>query len=144
MMITQEQKSKLEERLCEKWLIPEELFGEAGGGVIYDFEANNYTFFLDNIKSLNQLLEGLQHLSPLVDDALSIAEKMKEKDFMKFKKDLQYERKMEDSRLPNKYHPLIIPQRFVLAIFSAEKYEVPLGTALIQMMKSEINAGISK
>ena len=143
MIITQEQKSKLEEKLCEEWVLPIELFGDMGAD-IYNFEVDNYTFFLDNVKSLNQLLEGLQDLSPLADDALNIVEKMKEQDFLIFKEALQYERKMEDSRLPNKYHPLVIPQKFILATLLAKEYEVPLGAALIRMMEVEINCEVSK
>ncbi len=143
MIITQEQKSKLEERLYEEWVLPTELFGDMGVD-IYNFEVDNYTFFLDNVKSLNQLVEGLQNLSPLADDALSIAKKMKEQDFLIFKKVLQYERKMEDSRLPNKYLSLVIPQKFILANPLAEEYKVPLGAALIRMIELEINGGVLK
>jgi len=143
MIIIQEQKSKLEEKLCEGWSLPTELFGDMGAD-IYNFEVDNYTFFLDNVKSLNQLVEGLQNLSPLADDALSIAKKMKEQDFLIFKKVLQYERKMEDSRLPNKYLSLVIPQKFILANSLAEEYKVPLGAALIRVIELEINGGVLK
>jgi len=140
MKVTQEQKSKLEKKLNGYWWgLPKELFSGDGGVDMNDFELCNYRFFLNNVKSVNQLLEGLQHLSPLADDALAVAEKMKEQDFLSFKKVLQYERKMKDSKLPNEYTPLVIPQRFIQAGLLSEKFGVSLGTALIRMMESEIN-----
>jgi len=140
MKVTQEQKSKLEKKLNEYWWdLPKELFGGDTGVDMHDFELYNYKFFLDDVKSVNQLLEGLQHLSPLADDTLAVAEKMKEQDFLRFKEALQYERKMKDSKLPNEYTPLVIPQRFIQAGLLSKKFEVSLGTALIRIMELEIN-----
>ena len=145
MIITQEQKSKLEKKLNEYWWgLPKELFGGDAGVDMHDFELYNYRFFLDDVKSVNQLLEGLQHLSPLADDALVVVEKMKEQDFLIFREALQYERKMKDSKLPNEYTPLVIPQRFIQAGLLSEKFGVSLGTALIRIMESEINGGCIK
>lgn len=145
MKETQEQKSKLEKKLNEDWwILPKGLFGEDVEVDMDDFELCNYKFFLDNVKSVSQLLEGLQHLSPLADDALAVVEKMKRRDFIEFKKALQYERKMKDSKLPEEYTPLVIPQKFIRASLLSEKFEVPLGTALIRMMELEIDGGYIK
>ena len=145
MEVTQDQKSKLEKKVNEDWWsLPKELFGGDVGPDMLDFEIYNYTFFLDNVKSVSQLVEGLQDLSPLADDALAVAEKMKEQDFLRFEGALQYERKMKDGKLPKEYAPLVIPQRFIQAGLLSEKFEVPLGTALIRMIESEIDGGYVK
>ncbi len=142
MKLTTEQKSKLEEKLSERFALPKELFGENVGIDMNDFDMHGYIYFLDNVKSLVNLREGLEHLSPLADDALAIAEKMSERDFLRFKKALVHERKAYESdlyysRMPRKYQPIVIPQRFFYAIMMAEEFKTPLGVVLIRIAELE-------
>jgi len=114
------------------WILSERLFG--GMTEINDFEASHYNYFLDHVSSLNELITGLQELSPLADNALSIAENMNEREFQRFKSALKKERNREfTSALPKKFGPLLLPNNFISATMLAEKYEVALGVALIQL-----------
>lgn len=130
----------LQKRIGE-WELSYRLFGNIGYN-IYDFEMGNYVYFLDNIKSLADLIEGLFVLSPLADDALEVAEQMNENDFYDFKIALARERGIcqrggeIDSIFPTRYMPLLIPEQFVLGNSLADKFEVSLGTALIRVIES--------
>ncbi len=126
----------LREKLDNEWELSSELFGDVGGD-IHDFESYNYVYFLDNVKSLNDLIEGLRQLSPLADDALKVAESMSDKNFHKFKKSLPEERCGERSVMPKKYDALLVPKRFITVLPIAEKFLVSLGTALIRMIEFE-------
>lgn len=133
----------LQERIgaeLDKWQVSDRLFGDPGCD-IHDFEMGNYLYFLDNVKSLADLIEGLFVLSPLADDALEVAEQMNESDFYDFKIALAHERGIcqrgeMDSIFPARYMPLLIPKQFVWGNFLADKFEVPLGTALIRIIES--------
>lgn len=120
------------------WLLrlDPKLFGDIGAD-IYDFEETNWKFFLDNVGSLEDLLKGLHQLTPWVDDALGIAEHMNVQDFRKFKKALAKER-LGEKRMPRKYHALIIPEKFILGSILAEKFEVSLGTAMVQLTEPQV------
>jgi len=120
-----------------EWFLSKDLFGNNMIDV-YDFEPANYNYFLDRVTSLADLIKGLQELSPLADDALSAAEKMNERDFQLFKASLTKERTHEiGSAFPKRFYPLIMPKKFISATIIAEKYEVCLGVALIQLAKIE-------
>lgn len=121
----------------EYWILPERLF-DSGMIDINDFEEHNYNYFLDHVFSLDELLTGLLQLSPFANDALSVAEKMNEQDFRRFKSALAKERSCESkSVFPGKFRSLILPKSFIQATIMAERYEVPLGVALIQL--AELN-----
>jgi|SRR3990170_8215937 len=140
MAATREQKAKLLEKLTreDNWhFLPRELFGEPL--FLYDLEPKHYNYFLDNVETIYKLREGLHLLSPLADDALAIAEKMSGEDFSVFKLALAYERKREDSRMPREYLSLLAPPTFIPAILAADKFQVSLGTSLIQLMMLEDN-----
>lgn len=127
------------ERVLEEgkgWGLSPDLFGEVGPGQIdiYAFRADHWVFFLNNVNSLENLLEGLRQLSPLVDDALEVAEQMGDRDFRKFKKALVKERRGEKA-MPGKYDALLIPEGFLLGALVADKFEVPLGAALIRLRR---------
>lgn len=129
----------LQKRIGE-WELSYRLFGNIGYN-IYDFEMGNYVYFLDNVKSLADLIEGFIQLSPLANDALEVAEQMNENDFYDFKIDLAHERSIcqryeMDSIFPARYIPLLIPEQFVLGSLLADKFIVPLGTALIRIIES--------
>ena len=134
------------------WSVSRDLFGDDPGSDIHDFQSDSYKYFLDNVKSLTDLVEGLRQLSPFADDALAVAEKMNEKDFTKFKQALSGERRaLSDSheeqlplflklepltlapKMPRKYFALLIPKQFIIAELAAEKFNVCLGVALIQI-----------
>lgn len=138
-------KGKLEDKLMEgRWELSSCLFCDKGAD-IYDFEIFNYNYLLDNSKTLKDLLAGLVELSPLADDALEIAKYMTSKDFYDFKLALIYERKLckgeenGESLISEKYSVLLIPRLFMYAFFIAEKFEVPLGAALICIIRGENN-----
>lgn len=125
---------KLEERLQDRWTLPHELFGDIGSD-IHDFELHNYTYFLDNVISRENLVMGLQELSPLADDALRVAERMTDGDFRRFKTALQVERRQENTVMPEKYFSLLIPKIFITAMQIAERFQVPLGAAAIRVIE---------
>jgi len=140
MRSTLDDRSKLNQKLrgvknYSSWNLSRDLFGDVGAD-INDFEAYNYIYFLDNVKSIEDLLEGLCQLSPLADDALEVAEHMDQQDFYEFKLALAYERR-QDSKLPNKYSALVIPNWFIYAIPVTDKCKIPLGAALIRVIESE-------
>ncbi|MFH1582182.1 MAG: hypothetical protein ABIA08_00230 [bacterium] len=128
----------LSERENEAWFLSEKLFGDTGAD-IYDFEANNYVYFLDNVSSHDELVEGLRQLSPLIDDVLSIAEGINEQEFRRFKRLLVKERRGEYSNMPKKFRTLIMPAQFIPATLLANRFEVPLGTALVRLIELEEN-----
>jgi len=148
MKPTLEERSKVASKLAEipeegccPWSLSYDLFGDFGID-IYDFNMNDYNFFLDNVSSLEDLLKGLEQLSPLADDALEIAKQMANPDFYKFKKALQYERqhyKRQEkvSKMPSRYYALLIPNWFVYALPIADKCKIPLGGALIRCIESD-------
>src|SRR3989344_5948621 len=149
------QRTTFEEREAEgfgQWSVSRDLFGDDAWSDIHDFQSDSYKYFLDNVKSFTDLVEGLRQLSQFADDALAVAEKMSEKDFRKFKRALPGERralsdsyeeqlqlyqKLEPPKIPRKYFALLIPKQFITAGFVADKFEVCLGAALIQIMKYE-------
>ena len=123
------------------WTLSRALFGDVGAD-IYDFEMFNYVYLLDHATSREALVNGLRELSPLADDALDIAEQMTEGDFYDFKIALAHERGISargdgESKMPDKYYALILPERLITAIGLAQKAEVPLGAAIIRMMEFE-------
>ncbi len=129
--------SKLRAKLRKSYDWPSrELFGNRGCD-INDFELFNYTYFLDNVKSLEDLLKGLEELSPFADDALEVAELMTERDFCDFKLALVHERKREESYMPERFFCLLIPDRIFAAQPIAEMFKVPLGAALIRIVEIE-------
>jgi hypothetical protein len=134
LRMTLEERWRKELEDCERWVPSSNLFGDTGSD-IRDFEIYNWLYFLDNVNSLEDLLEGLYQLSPLADDALEVAEQMSKQDFRKFKKALAKEREGENRTEPRKYQPLLIPKRFTLGALVAEKFEVSLGMAVIQLME---------
>ena len=136
------EKSLLIQKLRSHWDLPTDLFGKTtfgnGGCEIIDFEPEDYVYFLDNVKNLENMIEGFRCLSPLADDALKVAESMGKSEFNKFKKLLSYERHKEETRtLSKKYLPLVIPKRFFDAYVLSEEYQVSLGIALIRLAELE-------
>lgn len=119
------------------WKVSKELFGNVGID-IYDFEMSNYIFFLDNVATLEDLIRGLQELSPLVDDALAIAKKMNEKDFYRFRKALPRERASAlidgQSHMSNKFQGLLLPQLILSSMFLVEEFQVALGVMMITIL----------
>ena len=140
--MNEHEKSLLIQKLKGPWYLPTNLFCKSsfreGGCEIIDFESEDYVYFLDNVKTLEEIIEGFHCLSPLADDALRVAESMSHKDFIKFKKALSYERRQEEnSKMPKKYQTIVIPDRFVNAALITEEYQVSLGTALIRLAELE-------
>ena len=143
MKSTPYERSKLEQRLTGAEDDPglttsRDLFGYFGAD-IYDFEIYNYNYFLDNARSLDHLLDGLRQLSPFADDALALAEHMGDLDFCDFKLALAYERHHGDSKMPDRYLPLVIPKWFIPGVLLAEACLVPLGAALVRLIEFEEN-----
>lgn len=123
----------------ENWslrTLSKELFGNTGCD-IYDFLIENYTYFLDNVTCCEDLVEGLKQLSPFADDALLIAQGMSKQKFNKFKHTLIKERRGEESNASKNFRIITMPKRFLPATLLADKFQVPLGTALIQLLETE-------
>ena len=142
MDIDNDVKVKLKVRMSENgwhWKLSGRLFGDIGCD-IGDFEIFNYTYLLDNSRTREDLIAGLREISPLADDALAIAEQMSDQNFCDFKLALIQERKIawqeEDggSVMPEMYSTLLIPKLFICAFFIADKFQVPLGAALIRII----------
>lgn len=142
MKLTEQQIKKLEEKL-ESWSLSKELFGNVID--MNDFESDNYKYFLDNVKSRQDLVRGLNELSPFADDSLLVAQKMSERDFRKFKNTINYGSQNEygESEVPKKYYSLAIPQRFFEAVILEEKFRVSLGVILIRMAELEKKEAIA-
>lgn len=140
------QRPTLEERLeAYPWELSE-LFGDMMD--INDFESHHYVHFLNKVKSVEDLREGLYQLSPLANDALEIAERMTKKGFASFKRTLLSARiESGENQLPlfgearkrdiSKYAALLVPRGFILASEIADKFHVSLGVALIRIMETE-------
>ncbi len=138
-------KTTLAERLdvdvdYSDWELSEALFGDAGGN-FYDFEAFNYTYFIDHVRTQEELIHGLGELSPMADDALDLSMGLTEQEFRDFKIALAHERRVAhedgDSTFPRQYDELLLPQRFIEALIIVEKFEMPLGAALIRLLQHE-------
>lgn len=130
---------RVTERIYEgrSWKPSPELFGEYVCDM-YDFDTHNYIHLIDNSRTRIDLVKGLRELSPLADDALEVAELMDDKNFYEFKIALAYERtQVLDSKMPDRYLPLVLPKRFVTALPLTEKFAVALGVALIKIKEQE-------
>lgn len=77
----------LDERLEGEWTLSKRYFGDARN--IHHFGTDNYSYFLQNLNSLQDLRYGLSELSPLTDDALCVAERMHDNNFHNFKRFLE-------------------------------------------------------
>ena len=126
------------QRLRNKTWAPDPSSFGMGSGDIDDLEISHYVYFLDNVKSLSDLREGLHQLSPLADDALEVAENMDEGDFYEFKLALAYERRVQEeggeSKMPAKYFFLLLPALFLRAVPIAEKFRAGMGSACIRIL----------
>ena len=145
MKLTQEQISRLEEKLGKQWTLSPLLFGDNYD--LHDFDGEAYIFFIDNVESHGGLIEGLDSLSPFADDALAVAKRMTQGDFDEFKKYLRLKprwkgslvlKRTEIGEMPGKYIPLILPQLFLEADCSLIKdYGISLGTYLIKTIRAQ-------
>ena len=119
-----------------EWLPSQRLFGPPAMCDINDFEEAHYVYFLDNVSSWEDLIAGLEILSPLADDALSVAEEMGYPGFEEFKMIVRDRSKMESNpEIAEKFRKILIPSKFLAATIMAEKYEVCLGVALVRLME---------
>ena len=124
------------------WCVSSDLFGDVGAD-INDFEGYNYSYFLDQVRSLEDFITGLADLSPLADDALDIAEVMSGADFLEFKICLAHERGQAAmgnfgfSRMPARFLPLLVPRLFIKGAHLAATFGVPLGAAVIRILTAE-------
>ena len=103
-----------------------------------DDEIASYTCFLDNVKNKEDLIQGLTELKPFADDALEVACKMSDDDFITFKRELISERQGKSSNMPPAYLALVLPDKIMQAIILAQKAAAPLGAALIRILEVEL------
>lgn len=132
--------AKLEDVENNGWHISGELFGDTGAAHMFDFLNENYCYFLDNVDSNENLIRGLEEISPFADDALAVAQEFTLSDFKRFKDALATERRLEAtdvSNFPDDWLAILLPARFILATMLAENENVPLGTALIRIAEVE-------
>jgi hypothetical protein len=125
------------------WDLPGRLFKDPGAD-INDFEIHCYNRFLDDVRSRSDLVEGLEALSPFADDALDIALRMSEEEFIGFKLALAHERGIASreefgTQLKPRYFQLVVPTLFAEATLVAEEWAVPLGVVLIRLMDRKMD-----
>jgi hypothetical protein len=136
------ERTSLQDRLQsddpKPWLLSRSLFGDTGAGDIWDFMLENYFFFLENMKSWRDLIDGLEQLSPLADDALEVAETMSNQDFYVFKITLA-RASQEFVQIPLEYVAILTPNIFSLACPVTEKMAVTLGCAAIRIMELNLH-----
>jgi hypothetical protein len=149
--ITAEKRQALIDKInliCNAGELPTRLFGksiEDTGDVLYfvDFETENYTYFLDNVLSREDLIEGLALLSPFADDALDIAKVMSSRDFAVFKLALPKERRAAlgeiQSAMPQKFFNLLVPDEFMFPSMRSKEFGVSLGVMLWRSMEIKYN-----
>lgn len=122
------------------WDLPRGLF-PTSDGLIHDFDTSDYVSFLNAVGSRSGLVEGLQSLSPLADDALITAQRMTEEEFGRFREVLARERSVSEaqeesgSEMPEEWFPILMPERFLQAYSASLEFEVPLGTALVRIFE---------
>ena len=119
----------------------------------HDFELSDYVDFLDGVGSREDLLRGLRQLDPFVDDALASAEAMTDEEFPVFKAALAVERqikpmpeqRMQESIMPSKFYPILLPTMFMSAKMIADDFETSLEIALRRMYELQLtDAGDGK
>lgn len=121
---------------CSEWLPPKRLFGPPSMVDINDFEETHYNYFLDHVSSWEDLIAGLEALSPLADDALTVAKKMGYPGFKEFRAIIRDRNKMEsEPEIADKFRVILLPSKFLTATIIAEKYQVCLGAALVRLME---------
>lgn len=121
------------------WHLSPELFGDVGCN-INDFMTFNYVHLLDHAWSVEDLIAGLQELSPIADDALDVAIAMTAVDFAVFKLARARDKASGNqgpTAVPQQFFPLLIPARFIKGVAIAEKFNAPLGAVLIREMERE-------
>lgn len=101
-------------------------------------EMSQYVSFLDKVNPLEDLVRGLAELSPFADDALVVAKSMTEGDFCTFKLALPFERRGDESKMPERFGSILLPDRFIPAIFLSEKAGAPLGATLVRILEVEL------
>lgn len=105
--------------------------------ISYLYEAKDYNRMIDDAKTVDDLISGLEKLSPFADDALKVAKTMTLEDFEKYREWLKLERKGIFGGIENviKYGAILIPVLFIDAHFLQEQCHAPLGTCLIRMLE---------
>jgi hypothetical protein len=103
-----------------------------------DFEMDHYVYFLDHVTTREELVKGLEELSPFADDALLIADWMNDQEFLEFSEILPLYRESvrsgrEDVSMPEKYDALLLPELLLHALRVAPEASVSLGVALIRL-----------
>ena len=100
-------------------------------------------YFLDNVLSREDLIEGLALLSPFADDALDIAKVMSSRDFAVFKLALPKERRAAlgeiQSAMPQKFFNLLVPDEFMFPSMRSKEFGVSLGVMLWRSMEIKYN-----
>lgn len=105
---------------------------------MYDFEMEHYIYMLDNVESREQLVSALQELSPLADDALSVAEWMTSVEFAEFREIVPRHHQAvregvePQEEVPEQFLKIMLPDQFLYAIPLAEKGVISLGVALVR------------
>jgi hypothetical protein len=115
---------------------------ENGNGV--EYEEEDYAVFLEKVRTLEDLRQGLQELSPFANDALAIAETMDEEEFIEFKIALAYERGIMmagvgESKLTNRYLSLVLPTCLLKAAPLAREANVSIGVAMLRLVEEGID-----
>lgn len=134
----EEKYRQMSEKFDDKdgWDLPQRLF-PTSDGLIHDFEVDDYVAFLNSVVSHSDLVEGLQNLSSLADDALIRAQEMTSEDFGRFKEAMARERDLSEaqeesgSQMPEEWLPILMPERFLQAYLMAQSFNVPLGARLL-------------
>jgi hypothetical protein len=151
---------RLQKVACDGLEITRDLFPNWIGD--HDFELSDYVEFLDKVSSREDLLRGLRQLDPFVDDALASAEAMTDEEFPAFKAALAIERQINfprdnsdqlelklsidpwlegqipESIMPEKFHPLCLPARFLESKTIADRAAISLEVAMERIYEGEL------
>jgi len=104
-----------------------------------DEDSTSYACFLNNVRNKEDLVMGLTELRPFADDALEVARRMTDSDFVSFKLALICERQGKGGKISDTERIIVLPDQILRAMVIAQKVAAPVGAVLVQMLKIELD-----
>ncbi|MGH7782247.1 MAG: hypothetical protein ACREO5_00155 [Candidatus Binatia bacterium] len=93
-----------------------------------------YSKAVDDAKTLPALIQTLAEWKRFAEDALAIAEKMTDADFVEFRMLLAKERrgKFAGEQFSEKYGAIVMPEKLLISSLVESQYKVPWGLAFLR------------